>query len=265
MQYYKLVKEYESILLRCYNFYCWIKLSFKRRNFRFLLKNKELRNCSTNKKCFILMGGLSVRDINLDMLVGQDVITANNFYKTSDYYKIKPKYHVITDVDFFDKQENVDDLREKILPFTKVLLNAKHIDPLPINNWYYFYPAYRVVDSNIKFDYSKPCSNFSTVTLSCIQLAMYLGYKNIYLVGFDLPPGHMPHYYQESDYEIRAQIEFDNKAEEYEYCQLFWQYTNCHHEAYKLYELSKAVNCLIFNTSKSSYVRAFPYIEFSNI
>jgi hypothetical protein len=240
-------------------------LLITRRNFKFLLKNKELLNSSTNESCFILMGGLSVREINLDMLVGQDVITANNFYKTPDYFNIKSKYHVITDVDFFSKQENIDDLHSKIFPCTKVLLNAKHIQPLPFDNWYYFYPAYRVVDSNIKFDFSKPCSNFSTVTLSCIQLAIYLGYKNINLVGFDLPPGHMPHYYKESDYEKRAQIEFENKNEEYEYCQLFWQYTNCHHEAYKLYEFAKKANCVIYNTSKSSYVRAFPHRDFLSI
>jgi hypothetical protein len=210
------------------------------------------------------MGGLSVKEINLKDLYKSDVITANNYFKTDDYIKVKPKFHVITDVDFYLDSKNIDELSEKICDFTSVILNGKHAQPVIKNNWYYIYPAYRVINSKIKIDLTKPCSNFSTVTLACIQLAIYLGYKKINLVGFDLPPGNMPHYYKESEYEIAAQIEYEKKDQEFEYCELFWQYTNCHHEAYKVIEYARKNNIEIYNTSNISYVRAFPFKNIKN-
>lgn len=210
------------------------------------------------------MGGLSVKNINLEDLYGSDVITANNYFKTDDYIKIKPKYHVITDVDFYLNSKNVDELSNKICDFTTVILNGKHTVPITKKNWHYIYPAYRVVNARIKTDLSKPCSNFSTVTLTCIQLAIYLGYKTINLVGFDLPPGNMPHYYKESEYEVAAQKQNTNKIEEFEYCELFWQYTNCQHETYKIIEYANKNNIQIFNTSTISYVRAFPFKNIEN-
>jgi hypothetical protein len=232
---------------------------------KLLKKNSTLKNSASTENCFILMGGLSVKEINLDSLCGKDVITANNYFKTKDYLKIKPKYHVITDAEFFEYEDNINDLLENIQIFTKLILNIKYAPVLKKDNWYYIFPIYRVIGPNLKVDLTKPCSNFSTVTLACIQLAIYLGYKKINLIGFDFPPGQMPHYYKETEDDRRGLEGFNSKVDEYNYCELFWQYTNCQHEAYKINEYARYNGVEIFNTSRNSFVRAFPYKKFEEI
>lgn len=260
---YELLKRWEYIPLKIFNIKNKLKNLF---NSNFLMahikNNLELKNAESGKKCHIVMGGLSVSKINLEHIIKSDIITANNFFRTDDYLKIKPKYHVIMDGDFFIDQENIEILNKTIKDDTTVFLNIRKLKPYTKKNIRYILPTYRVIDDFIEIDISKACSNFSTVTLTCIQLAMYLGYKEINLVGFDFPPGHMPHYYSESEFERVAEIEQKNRIGEAEYCELFWQYTNCHHEAYKLSNYAKLKGIKIFNTSPSSFVRAFDYKDF---
>lgn len=262
MKPYEILKKYEAFALRIFNFYASIKILLRCSKLRNLKKNASLKNSASTDTCFILMGGLSVQEVDLKKLYGKDVITANNYFKSDDYMKVRPKYHVITDAEFFSFDDNINDLNQKIQDFTTLILNAKCAPVKENRNWNYIYPIYRVLGPNLKVDLSRPCSNFSTVTLTCIQLAIYLGYKKINLVGFDFPPGHMPHYYKESEDERRGVEGFYAKVKEYDYCELFWQYTNCQHEAYKLNEFSRSIGVEIFNTSKMSFVRAFPYKNF---
>lgn len=265
MRAYKLLKYYEGMALHIFNAYAFIfsTLNFKKK--KLLKKNSDLRRSSKNHECFILMGGVSAKEVDKKRLVGKDIITANNFFKTDDYKLIRPKYHVITDAEFFNIQDNIEDLKEQIQDYTTLVLNVKHAPIVEKENWNYIFPAYRVINSKLIVNLTAPCSNFSTVTLTCIQLAIYLGYKQINIIGFDLPPGHMPHYYKESEDDKRGKTQFDEKKEEFEYCQLFWQYTNCQHECYKINEYAKKLGVEIFNLSKTSFVRAFPHREFGEI
>ena len=257
---YSLLKKWEAIPLRIFNGIHRIKNLFSSVSWgRHIKNNAELRNVESGKTCYIVMGGLSVLKINLEHINNRDIITANNFFRTDDYIKIKPKYHVIVDANFFVGCEQVEILNKTIQDFTTVFLNSRKMAPVAKKNIRYIYPVYRVVDESIEIDISKACSNFSTVTLTCIQIAIYLGYKEINIVGFDFPPGHMPHYYRESDFEKISEIEQKNCISEYDYCELFWQYTNCHHEAYRLSNYAISNGIKIYNTSPSSFVRAFTY------
>ena len=260
---YKIIKKHEAILLRIANIVAWLKLLFIGKKYKqHIIGNKEFKDKEKGKSCFIVMGGLSVKDINLDFVSRYDAITANHFFQTEDYLKIKPKYHVIVDRDFWTQKKNIEDLEEKIKDFTTVFLNIRGSKIHDQENYRYILPIYRVVNEFVSMDISKACANFSTVTLTCIQLAVYLGYKTINLVGFDFPPGHFPHYYKESEDEKRGEILQKQMVDEYDYCSLYWQYTNSQHEAYKLSIFAKNNNIKIFNLSPISYVRAFTYKNF---
>ena len=228
---------------------------------RIIKENEAFKNSETGKSCIILMGGVSVKNIDLDEVAKNDVITANNFFQTDDYLRVRPKYHVIVDRDFWTIDENEKDLFNKIGDFTTVFLNIRGTKPRSRRNIRYIYPLYRVTDSSFALDISKPCANFSTVTLACIQLAIYLGYKSIKLVGFDFPPGVLPHYYTELKDEIRGREAQSNVTDEFGYCSLFWQYTNAHHESYKISSRAKQIGVDISNLSPISYIRSFRFEE----
>lgn len=266
MNYYKIIKKHEYLLISALNIIRKIYSIFLSHDKRKILnENVMLKDSELDKSCFILVGGLSVKNMNLNDLKKHDIITANHFFRTDDYQRLRPKYHVITDQNFFSEQENIFSLSEKIQDFTTVFLNLRKTTAIEKENIKYIIPLYRVTSNKILHDITKPCSSFSTVTLSCIQIAIFLGYKKIYLVGFDLPPGHMPHYYKDSSIEKQGEAKQKNKIEEFEYCSLYWQYTNCHHEAYKIQNFATRNNIEIFNLSPISSVRAFPAKSLSEI
>ena len=57
----------------------------------------------------------------------------------------------------------------------------------------------------------------------------------------------MPHFYKENSGQKESMEREQNKIDEYEYCELFWQYTNCQHENYKIDKLAKLQGVEIIN------------------
>jgi hypothetical protein len=261
---YQFLKKIEWGVIKVINIlYLFYSLPDYMRVRRHVKRNIFFKNKETGKKCFILLGGSSAKTVNLKALENEDVITANNFFRTQENLLVRPKYHLITDSNFYKYPSNLDDLERLGLKNTTFFLNGRHFkNSKNIENFKLIYPLYRVAGDNIELRIDKITSNFSTVTLNCIQMAIYLGYREVNLVGFDLPPGHMPHFYQESEVEMKSESIQKEKVSEYDYCVLFWQYTNCHHEAYQLKRVSDISNVKVYNMSATSFVRAFPYKDF---
>ena len=263
---YRFLKSIEWLLVRVINIlfliysipnYFKVRESVKKNE---LLKHKEL-----GKKCYILLGGLSANNFDLSKLVDEDVITVNHFFRTKENNTIKPKYHIVTDSNFYNVQSNLDDLIKLGLQNTTFFLSGRYFrNKNNIKNINLIYPLYRVAGDNIELRIDKITSNFSTVTFNAIQLAIFLGYQEINLIGFDLPPGTMPHFYEESEVEREGGAIQRRKNSEYEYCNLYWAYTNCHHESFALERISKISDVKIYNMSKSSYIRAFQYKDSIN-
>jgi hypothetical protein len=264
---YRFIKKIEWASIRIINiFYLIYSIPNYLKVRKSVKENRLLKNKETGKKCFILLGGLSAKNLDLAVLENEDVITANHFFRAKENNLVKPKYHIVTDSNFYNVESNIDELISLGLKSTTFFLNGRYFkNEKNIQNIRLIYPLYRVAGDNIKLRIDKVTSNFSTVTLNAIQTAMFLGYQEINLIGFDLPPGSsMPHFYDESEVE-RAGVGIQRqKVEEYEYCNLFWGYTNCLHESYALERISKISGVKIYNTSGTSFVRAFQYKDLRN-
>lgn len=262
---YEVLKRIEWFFLKLLNIFLFFKsfvdyLSVK----SYIKENTRLKDKDLNKNCYILLGGLSAKEINLNHLKNCDVISVNHFFRTDQFSEIKPKYHVITDPNFYDDNNNIRDIINLDETDTQFFLNGKYFkNNIKKNNIHLIYPVYKVAGNNIKFDIDRRTSFFSTVTLNAIQIAFFLGYREINLIGFDLPPGTMPHFYKESEAEKRGGVVQKLAVKEYEYCKLFWGHTNCLHETYALQRAAIKNDFKIFNLSKNSSVRAFPYKKFN--
>ena len=248
---YQLVKFWEYTLFFVFNTVSYFRY--------FFLKNSSIKNLHTKRKseeCFIVLPGLSSEGFDMASLQPHDVITTNYYFTSKEFTKILPKFHIISDRKFFETPSNNDKLRA-LSQSVNVVANGRYCDISDSKNVYRFYPIYRVISNRIKLDFSKPCSNFSTIALTAIAFSIYVGYKKINLIGFDLPPGYLPHVYKTSIYQENEIKKEQNKVDEYSYCELFWQYTNCQHEAYKLASYAKINKVKILNHSDKSYVKAF--------
>jgi hypothetical protein len=162
--------------------------------YNFLKKNKELKDACNDKKIFIIGLGPSLNNYDLKKISGEVIIMVNRSFKHNDYEQLKPKYHLFMD----DKMAMgiwpltyIDEIFKKN-PNCKILLNA---------NWYYLdkFSSLRNNDQiywvksnyislffdNFSSDLTKIISTGGGVVEEAISLSVYLGSKDINILGVD--------------------------------------------------------------------------------
>lgn len=145
---------------------------------------RQLKDSRIGKRCFIVGSGPSLTVDMLEAIKDEDSFGSNRIYKMFDKTSWRPDYYVIQ-----DKYDSTKGVYEK--------LEVKH---LFISDFYWkehgmknphaiCYHINRALKQTSDLPFSEDCSEYvqaaSTVTYSMIQLACYMGYKEIYLIGMD--------------------------------------------------------------------------------
>ena len=164
-------------------------------------KNKQFENMYQGKRCFILGNGPSLSDIDLSILQDEITFSVNQLPRRSDFESLKTNIHMWVDRRFYDIDENRPEDMELLEVMRKV--NTKNNKPIifyryealnMINKYgldkeldiYFFEHGFgRIEDvkKNHKVEFTKLVPNFSTIVHYAIQLAVYMGFKEIYLLG----------------------------------------------------------------------------------
>ena len=163
-----------------------------------LVDNKKINKLKLIKKdfkeCFIIGGGPSIKNQNLDLLVNKFNIVHNAFYLLKDTYKLKPSLYVIEDP--WPAEDNKLELNKiQDIDFVVPFQLRKSIKKRSNINYINF--DYTYIDSsetnkeqNLKFKFSEDISKKGfwggTVVYLSLQIAYFLGFKKIYLLGVDL-------------------------------------------------------------------------------
>jgi hypothetical protein len=153
------------------------------------LKYKNIHR--NNKRCFILLNGPSINEEDLSPLKDEICFSVSNFFHHIDYEYIKPKYHVIPRI--FKDNMSIEKQKEWLL-----LMNQKlQCDTffLDIANKHVMQDIELLQSKGVAFlstsnlertfDISKMTASYSTVAIMCLEIAIYMGFKNIYLLGGD--------------------------------------------------------------------------------
>jgi hypothetical protein len=160
----------------------------------FFKKNKNLKNISVNKRGFLLATGPSVKNINILKLRNEDCFTLSSFFLHKKIKKIKPKFHFLAP---YHKPILIKDwikwikLADNNIPKqTKFVLSIK--DKKNINKYnllknreifYLYFSSF--VKLNNKIDLTKPLPAMITSPLMALPFMIYMGYKEIFLIGCD--------------------------------------------------------------------------------
>jgi hypothetical protein len=148
------------------------------------------------RRCFVIGNGPSLGEQDLRPLAREFTIGANSFYKHPHADEVGLKYLCSADARFFaDEPRSVEwhRLIEKHLPDTTLLMNPE-IQALMRKHGLYRRNVVHVFANGIKarharhvhFDLTRPLNvGATTGSMLCIPLAAYLGFKEIYLLGFD--------------------------------------------------------------------------------
>ncbi len=154
----------------------WKHSTFSSQNREKLLKYK---NKHRGQRCFIVANGPSIKNTDLSFLKDEITIGMNRISLMEDLYGFTPTYLVVTDIEiqlmqFLQEYDNIK--IPKFFPYEvrKHFTNSE-------NTHYYKMRFSNEFDSN----FLNYVGNGKSVTVICIQLAHYMGFDEVILIGKD--------------------------------------------------------------------------------
>ena len=242
---------------------------------RILKKNSQLKNTAKNiDRCFILATGPSIREQDLSGLEDEFCISVSNFFVHPLFKKINPRYHVFAgshppitpeqmadwwrDAEGHFRGSNVD------IFIHAVNKNVQENFGLFKDHKVYYYLG----EGKYPVDFAKAIPKIQTVVHVAIYLAMYLGFKEIYLLGCDhswlLHHGISQHFYKEEQHSFTR----NNYSEWSEVKDIGYEFKT-HAKLWDVYRKIRSeaakINCNIFNATPKSMLDIFPKKNLSEV
>ena len=146
------------------------------------------KNRYAGQRCFIVANGPSLRAADLDLLHQCKEVTfgMNRIYKFFDQTQWRPTYYVCEDELIAQSQQTEINAIEAQAKFIPIELKWWH--GVDIDGACYFHLNY-AKDQCYPYGFSTDIAHQldcrGTVTFSCMQLAVYMGFTEIYLLGVD--------------------------------------------------------------------------------
>ncbi len=142
--------------------------------------------CAGHSTCVILGNGPSLKQVDLDCLRHIPTFGANGLYLAYPQTSFRATFHVVEDhLVAEDRATELNQLRESIKLFPTYLAYCLDDDGAAI--FYRHLPRPRAAEGNFEFSPDAAAQTYSgcTVTFSSLQLAYYLGFRRILLIGLD--------------------------------------------------------------------------------
>ena len=153
---------------------------------------KNYFNRHKGERCFILATGPSLNYSNLSLLKGENLFGMNILYKKIANLQSMPEYWGVLDSRIFIA--NIDELTKLNTTFflggsagRYYLKNIRHLKEKFINEPIVLKPSKDMCVWNyFSRDITKGIAGAGSVTIDvCLQVAYYLGFKEVYLIGVD--------------------------------------------------------------------------------
>lgn len=164
---------------------------------RLIRRNRELyRRHADKRRCFVIGNGPSLKTQDLCLLKDEITIVANAFFFHPDRAVVAPKYCCVGDPKFIaDQPKSLAWLREleTQLPDTTLFFRPagealfRRYNLFRQHHVYYIDAAFSAQRcSQVRIDLTRLLTvGVSTGSAFLIPLALYLGFRKIYLIGFD--------------------------------------------------------------------------------
>ncbi|HLY11278.1 MAG TPA: hypothetical protein VKW04_18395 [Planctomycetota bacterium] len=238
-----------------------------------LVRNRELLSRPrTSDRCFIIANGPSIKNQDLSLLRGETTIVMNSFFLHPDYERLQPTYHVAVDpATVTDTTSNLGWLRDLEGRSKKTALLFS-VDGAPLfkkhgiflnRDVYYVLHSEQGCDSGkILCDLTRPVPGIACVTLSCILLALYLGCREIYLLGCDHDwlgtPTTVNHFYEDNPH-------YSASIAMYPYETLLESTLSLWRGYRRVREFAVHRGMKIYNATKGGFLDVFPRVEYESL
>ena len=161
---------------------------------KLLLDNKRFANCHKGKRCFILGNGPSLNEIDFCKLQNEYVFTVNELFRHEKYKQLNSNFHFFADPIFYQKEiadsDYISLLSDSFGTNTKLFLpiQGRKVLPPKKNKFdTYFFKTGLVLHDDYcgPIDFSKVIPGTDCVVHYASMLAIYMGFKEIILLGCD--------------------------------------------------------------------------------
>lgn len=171
------------------------------RQYRQIRKNAGLKDIHKGQRCFILGNGPSLADEDLSPLADEYVFTVNQIVRNKQFQSMKTNYHFWADPTFFKIDKNnpadmellntmksVDTDENRPLCFFPIE-QEEFVEKFQLNEdlniQYYKSKMFFTKGYPYKINYAKYTPYFGTVVQWAIMMAVFMGFREIYLLGVD--------------------------------------------------------------------------------
>jgi hypothetical protein len=238
-----------------------------------LEKNRTLKGLGEGRRAFLLATGPSVSQENLKLLEGEDCFTVSNAFLHDDIQAVNPAFHGFAPHHPPLSLANYVEwlvLADSMLPAqTKIVLGHRATD---IVDKYGLFPErevhYLYLGAGRRHvDLTRPVLGPQTGPILLLPLMIYMGYKQIYLLGCDCTPlrdyGRTVRNFYRSDRDIRKDTTASN----------FWSDVETEIRAtlvvfdqYRYHrEILSGTSTRIVNLSADSWLEVFPFDRLEHI
>ncbi|MBD3842665.1 MAG: DUF115 domain-containing protein, partial [Campylobacterales bacterium] len=151
---------------------------------------EKFRNAFLGERCFIIGNGPSLNKHNLSLLENEYTFGVNSFYYKTKETGFRPTFYVVEDTSVM--KENLEEIKKFYAPFKFFPTVYKRLHPKTPNTFFFtmnrgFYekssPNYCV--PRFSTDATKELFCGQSVTYINLQLAYFMGFTEVYLIGMD--------------------------------------------------------------------------------
>jgi len=146
---------------------------------------KELHNKYLGERCFIVGMGPSLNSTNFELIKDEILFVTNRFFAGN--FKVKPKYWCVSDIGVFYEYNN------RLLELDTTLFLAEEAVKLFVEKMQQNVEKEPIVIRSMgnvstwkKFSKDLTRGSYGgNVIFSCLQIAWYMGFREVYLLGCD--------------------------------------------------------------------------------
>ncbi len=257
-------------------------------NLQEVKKNISYKNLHKNKRCFILCTGPSINKQKIELLKNEIVFAVSTGFYHEKYKIIHPRYHIFPRFYYTEKftiqaatellgelekwtycdTEYFFDIHDKDLITKGGLFKGRKVNFVYSNGRFFVPSNGKVEDTKEIYSVHKFIPGVQSVSIMGIILAMYMGFKEIYLVGTEHDFAITNRY--EHAFRVRLGQETDDstdgndqiimpKVESFRCAyNLFYQYKILH-------QIADHNGITIMNATLGGILDEFPRIEFEKL
>ncbi len=220
------------------------------------IRIKDFKNIHNAQRCFIIATGPSLTMQDIESLKNEYTISMNSICKLYSQTDWRPTYYAVQDRHVFLSLEDIIRKHKEVPVFISDNIEKKYKrEPdwieFPTDTMYHAYDM-KIGKYYAKFsdDAYKIVYDGYSIAYSCIELAVYMGFKEIYLLGADCTYTGKKEHFIDSGVEDRSRIYATPKLV----------------TAYKVAkEYADAHNIKIYNATRGGVLEVFPRVDLDNV